>query len=137
MVDTLPPDAVALEPAPMWPPNHSMHRVTVDDCVDVTDGCDPDVEVFFLSATSDEPADARGDGHHAPDIRPDGCDAVMLRAERQGGGDGRVYNLRWRAIDDAGHSIDGTCRVTVPHDQSGRPATDSGEAHAIRFGCDV
>lgn len=133
--DTTPPEAVPLEPAPLWPPNHRMERVTVDDCVEVTDACDPDVDVFFVSATSDEPADGRGDGHHAPDIRADGCDAVLLRAERQGGGDGRVYTLGWRAVDDAGHAVEGTCRVEVPHDQSGRAAVDGGVAHSVDLPC--
>lgn len=50
---------------------------------------------------------------------------------RSGGGDGRVYTLGWRAEDAAGNHVEGTCRVVVPHDQSGGGATDSGEDHRV------
>jgi hypothetical protein len=128
--DTVPPIAKAKEAA-LWPPNHAMHRVTIADCVEVTDACDANVSVRFTSVSSDEPVDARGDGHHAPDVVADGCDAVALRSERQGGGDGRVYRLGWRAADHAGNAVEGECRVVVAHDQSGRPAIDSGEAYRV------
>jgi len=40
----------------------------------------------------------------------------LLRAERAGTGDGRVYTITYRAIDAAGNSAEASCVVTVPHD---------------------
>lgn len=115
----------------LWPPNHKFHTVTGEDCVDVTDRCDEDVEVTFHSATSDEPINDKGDGNTEPDI-VFGCDGVMLRAERQGGGNGRVYTLEWTVSDgEPDHDIHGTCIVSVPHDQSGRDAIDDGVAYTM------
>lgn len=112
----------------LWPPNHRMHAIDVRDCVEVVDACDDDddVELFFTHVHSDEPDDARGDGHTEPDIVIDDCTRVQLRAERQGGGDGRVYTLGVRAEDAAGNVTEGSCEVTVPHDQRGDDAVDSG-----------
>lgn len=121
VVDTLPP---RIEPAEieLWPPNHALHRITVEECAPARDLCDPDVQSWFTYATSDEPEDAEGDGSTEGDVRFDGCGAVELRAERQGGGNGRVYTLGVRAVDASGNTRDGECRVIVPHDTSGVPA---------------
>ena len=105
----------------LWPPNHKFHTIYGEDCV--RDACDTDLQVTFLSATSDEPVNAKGDGNTEPDIILD-CDRLELRSERQGGSNGRVYTLEWRAVDDAGHETLGQCIVSVPHDQSGREAID-------------
>lgn len=111
-------DAIAL-----WPPNHKFHTISGSDCV--VDRCDgEDVDVVFHYASSDEPVNAKGDGNTEPDIIL-ACDSVQLRAERQGGSDGRVYKLGWKAVDAAGNPTEGTCVVAVPHDQSGREAVDS------------
>jgi len=53
---------------------------------------------------------------------------VQLRSERQGGSNGRVYKLGWKATDDSGNETEGKCVVVVPHDQSGREAIDDGAA---------
>ena len=130
VVDTTPPE---IEPVvvELWPPNHKMHDITPYDCLDIRDACDADVEAWFTWASSDEPVNANGDGNTEPDIVALGCGGVSLRAERQGGGDGRVYTLGWMAADDAGNTAEGTCQVVVPHDQSGRDAIDSGEDHRV------
>lgn len=130
VVDSAPP-VVTPRTVELWPPNHRLHTITPEDCVAVEDACDADVRVVFTHATSDEPPDGRGDGHHAPDIVDLGCDGVKLRAERSGPGDGRVYTLGWRAEDDAGNVAEGTCRVVVPHDQSGREAVAGEPAYEV------
>jgi hypothetical protein len=130
VVDTTPPTATTQETI-LWPPNHAMHRITLADCVDAHDTCDDQVAVRFTYVASDEPVDARGDGHSAPDVIAAGCDAVDLRSERQGGGDGRIYRLGWRAQDLSGNATDGECRVVITHDQSGRAAVSSGEAYRV------
>ncbi|MGG3471578.1 hypothetical protein ABES02_29445, partial [Neobacillus pocheonensis] len=41
----------------------------------------------------------------------------LLKAERSGGGPGRVYTITYTASDKAGHVTTGTSTVTVPHDR--------------------
>ncbi len=125
--DTVPPEAVD-EVIELWPPNHKLHTISGEDCV--RDACDGDLHVTFLSASSDEPVNDKGDGNTEPDIILD-CDRVQLRSERQGGGNGRVYTLAWKAVDDAGNETEGECVVAVPHDQSGREAVDDGTSYEL------
>lgn len=125
--DTVPPEAID-EVLELWPPNHKFHTISGEDCV--RDACDGELEVTFLSASSDEPVNDKGDGNTEPDIILD-CDRVQLRSERQGGGNGRTYTLGWKAVDDAGNETAGECIVAVPHDQSGRSAIDDGAAYEI------
>jgi hypothetical protein len=128
VVDRLDPEPID-EAIELWPPNHKFHTISGEDCV--VDKCDgEDVEVTFLSAWSDEPINDKGDGNTDPDIIL-GCDSVQVRAERQGGGNGRVYTLTYVAVDDAGNGNDTEleCVVTVPHDQSGRKAIDDGTVY--------
>lgn len=124
VVDTLPPVATPRSPVELWPPNHRLEDISVHDCVMIDDRCDRDVELYFTHITSDEPLNATGDGNTDADIVVRDCQTVALRAERRGPEDGRVYSLGWRAVDAAGLSVEGTCKVVVPHDQSGRPAVE-------------
>lgn len=130
VVDTRPPSA-APSRTELWPPNHEMHTVSAQQCAGVRDVCDPNPSVRFTSATSDEPVDAEGDGSHEPDISFESPEVVALRAERQGGKNGRVYSLSWQATDASGNASDGTCSVLVPHDASGRPALPDPPAYRV------
>jgi hypothetical protein len=112
----------------LWPPNHKFQTIAGEDCV--RDACDGNLAVTFLSASSDEPVNAKSDGNTEPDIILE-CDRVQLRSERQGRSNGRVYKLGWKATDDSGHETDGECVVVVPHDQSGREAVDDGAAYKM------
>jgi endo-1,4-beta-xylanase len=79
-----------------------------------------DVEVLLLSVTSNEPENGNGDGNTVGDIQ----DAVtgtadfdfLVRAERSGGGSGRVYTANYEATDAAGNSADAFGEAKVPHD---------------------
>jgi len=130
VVDTTPPVANPAHTT-LWPPNHQLHAISAQACAGVVDACDPRVAVHFTGATSDEPADAEGDGAFEPDIAFDGAESVSLRAERQGPQNGRVYTLSWLAHDTAGNSLAGTCTVEVPHDQSGRLAVADAPAYSV------
>ncbi|MEP7126769.1 MAG: hypothetical protein ABJE95_37915, partial [Byssovorax sp.] len=130
VVDTQPP-VVTPHDRTLWPPNHKLHHVSVADCVTAVDVCDGSLKMWLTSATSDEPQNDVGDGNTDPDIVNLGCDGVDLRAEREGPGDGRVYTLGFHVEDAAGHGVDGTCHVTVPHDQGGKTAVDSGPAYSV------
>ena len=43
--------------------------------------------------------------------------SLLLRAERSGKGNGRVYEVAFTATDGAGGNCEGTVSVCVPHDR--------------------
>lgn len=113
---------VRAEPRYLWPPNHKMREVEVK--VRVEDGCgdEGDVTVELVEARSDEPDNGIGDGNTVNDIQEAdlGTDdrRVLLRAERAGPGDGRVYTLVYLVTDGSGNETEAEARVYVPHDAS-------------------
>jgi hypothetical protein len=113
---------VRAEPFYLWPPNHSMQKV--EALVRVRDGCSGrgDYEVELIGAKSSEPDNGKGDGNTTNDIQGDdvGSDDrnVMLRAERSGGGNGRVYTLTYLVTDRSGNETEAEAKVYVPHDYS-------------------
>ena len=118
----------------LWPPNHKFHDIALGDCVTVRNDCGGPYRAEFLWASSDEPIDDKGDGHHSPDILlGDDCDFVSVRSERQGPKDGRVYKLGVRVFDAAGNATDAACTIVVDHDQRGVIAADSGEKYRVTF----
>jgi len=129
VIDVTPPDiTVELNRDVLWPPNHKMAEICA--AVEVTDNCDPNPEFVLESITSDEPDNGTGDGNFPNDIQdadyenPDLC--FDLRSERQGGEDGRVYTIVYRAFDDSGNEAWATVYVRVPHDRSGGAMASSG-----------
>jgi hypothetical protein len=84
----------------------------------------------ITSIYSDEVEDANGngDGSTVQDIVITGKSSFELRAERQGKGNGRVYGVNFKVTDSSGAVQTATCKFVVPHDQSGRGATDDGAA---------
>ncbi|HKP56578.1 MAG TPA: hypothetical protein VJV78_07660, partial [Polyangiales bacterium] len=118
----------------LWPPNHKLHEIDVADCVSARDACDNPLRGEFVWASSDEPIDDIGDGHHAPDIGLSADhEAVCVRSERQGPKDGRVYKLGVRVVDGNGNASEASCTIVVDHDQRGVVAADSGEAYRVSF----
>ncbi|MCK6548859.1 hypothetical protein L6R52_23645 [Myxococcota bacterium] len=130
VVDTSTPTATP-HVVTLWPPNHKLHTIDVDDCVTVEDTCDDDVDVHFTYVASDEPLNSTGDGNTDDDVVGFACERVELRAERKGNGDARVYTLGWRAEDDEGHVLEGECQVVVPHDQGGGAPVTSAEVYRV------
>ncbi|PYS32446.1 MAG: hypothetical protein DMF75_11950, partial [Acidobacteria bacterium] len=118
----------------LTPANHSYHTVNVTDLVaSASDSCDPNVNinsVVISQVSSDEGASASGDIVIASD-----CKSVQLRAERNGGGDGRVYTITFRVRDAAGNTRTAIAKVTVPQDQGNGSAVDSGPAYTVISGC--
>jgi len=123
VVDTVPPVITStVQPSLLWPPNHKMSNITAT--VTATDICYPTVAVVLTSATSNEPDDAQGggDGNTTNDIQGAAIGTpdfqVMLRAEREGTGMGRVYTLTYTATDGSGNAALTSSAVSVPHDHS-------------------
>lgn len=121
----------------LWPPNHKFHNIAVEDCVTAVDACDGPLRGEFIWASSDEPIDDIGDGHHSPDV---GVSAsrrtACVRSERQGPKDGRVYKLGVRVVDSSGNAAEGECAVIVDHDKRGVVGADSGEKYRVTFADD-
>ena len=96
----------------LWPPNHKMKQVAVVGAKDAVSGL-ASVEV---TVTSNEPSDP-SDPDYA--VTPDGSGgfAVWLRAERLGGGSGRIYTIAAQAKDLADNVTTAGATCTVPHDR--------------------
>lgn len=109
----------------LWPPNHKLVPITINA---VTSASNPAVSITILGVTQDEPVNGTGDGDTSPDAVIQG-NTVLLRAERSGGGNGRVYRVSFEALDGFGNSCTGSILVRVPHDKGKNtpPAIDDGQ----------
>jgi hypothetical protein len=94
-------------PSVLWPPNGRLVVVNIEDIVD------PDNDLVTISGmrvTQDEPV--TGDK---------GADAVitgsvlLVRAERLGTGNGRIYEVHFMAEDNRGGQCTASVKVGVPH----------------------
>ena len=109
----------------LWPPNHNL--VDVGLHLSVTDNCSPlSAIAVAVKVTSDERPEINtpGDGNFSPDAIVTGTSInqlVRLRAERMGGGDGRVYLVRITATDQYNNTALKVLRVGVPLSQSAHP----------------
>jgi hypothetical protein len=107
----------------LWPPNHRMETIELSG-----DICGGDSATITITAvTQDEPVNGLGDGDTSPDAVILGGGMVELRRERAGGGNGRVYEISFDAVNGAGVGCSGSVFVGVPHDQSGSPPVDDGQ----------
>ena len=117
--DTRAPEIVmTVDPATLWPPNHTMRLVSRGiAAVDVCDAA-PSLDV---SVASNEPVNGLGDGDTAPDWlverNADGTVNASVRAERSGLGAGRLYTIAVAATDHSGNAATRSGTVTVPHNQ--------------------
>jgi hypothetical protein len=110
----------------LWPPNHKLAPVSI------TGVSDPDNDALKLTitgVTQDEPVNGLGDGDTSPDAAIQGATA-LLRAERSGTGNGRVYHVHFTADDGQGGTCSGSVKVAVPHSKGqGDAALDGGELY--------
>lgn len=117
----LPPvcTGVSPDPALLWPPNHKFRGVTLSGATDPNG--DP-VTLVASGVTQDEPVNGQDDGNTTPDARLTAAgDRVLVRAERSGLGDGRVYRIAFTVTDPLGASCSGVVTVGVPHDMGAHP----------------
>jgi len=108
--------------ASLWPVTHRMAAVGIEGVFD------PDGDAFTLvidAIWQDEPLVGGGSGFTSPDGGGIGSDTALLRVERAGVGDGRVYHVFFTASDGYGNSCSGEVTVSVPFSQ-GIPAVDGG-----------
>ncbi|HUC92840.1 MAG TPA: family 43 glycosylhydrolase [Paenibacillus sp.] len=97
------------------PPNHKLVPVQVK--VSAADGASGIAKVELTSITSNEPDNGSGDGNTEVDIQGAefGTDdrEFSLRAERSGGGEGRIYTITYTATDEAGRNTTASVQVKV------------------------
>ncbi len=127
-MDTTPPEIAELSVGSdnLWPPNHKM--VDVGLTYSVSDACDQD-PIILTQVTSDEPtatAPGAGGARHSSDAEITGDGRVLLRAERSGKGDGRVYVITLTATDECGNSASSGVSVKASHNKK-KGAVDSGQ----------
>ena len=120
--------------------NHKYVAFSLEQCItSIVDQCDGALTVVeaaqIVNVTSDEPESTPGSGNTCNDMDILSSTTVNVRQEREGKGDGRVYTVHATVTDHQGNSTAVTCLVTVPHDQSGRPAIDSGPAFCVGSSC--
>jgi hypothetical protein len=116
VVDTTPPEiTVSVTPDSLWPPNHKY--VLVEATVTAQDACDPSPTITFVSITSNEPDNGKGDGNTINDIVIIDDYTFEFRAERSGMGEGRVYTITYEATDASGNSAQAYATITVNHNQ--------------------
>ncbi len=115
--DTTPPVlSVHISPTESWPPSHQLVPISTD--IQVVDDYDANPVVTLESITSNEAADAQGDGSTSPDIVIDPVTgAIQLRSERSGTGEGRLYTLTWSARDAADNVSTAVATFSVGHDR--------------------
>jgi photosystem II stability/assembly factor-like uncharacterized protein len=104
--------AATATPNSLWPPNHQMVPVTVD--YTATDNCSAQC---VLTVTSNEPINGLGDGDTAPDWEVIDAHDLLLRSERSGKGNGRVYTIQVTCTDPAGNTVIRSTTVKVPKSQ--------------------
>jgi DNA/RNA endonuclease G (NUC1) len=112
VIDTTEPTigGVTTTPNELGAPNHKMVDVRVEYSVTDFSGAPS----CTLSVASNEPINGIGDGHTSEDWRVVDAHHVQLRAERAGGGGGRVYSITIRCADASGNASTGVGTVRVP-----------------------
>ena len=122
----------------LLPPNHDYHTFKIADLISsVTDSCDASLglaDAVITQVTSDEPVNAPGSGNTQNDIViASDCRSAQLRIERQGGGNGRVYDIALHVQDPAGNRTATTVQVMVP--ANGLGAVDDGPHYTVTSAC--
>ena len=122
---------VSADSSVLWPPNHKLRAVTLSGATD------PDGDLVSLSidsVTQDEPVSGdRGGGKGTDAAAAEATNRVLLRAERDGVGDGRVYRVAFTGSDGRGGTCAGVAEVAVPHSRAGT-AIDSAPPGYSSFG---
>jgi hypothetical protein len=140
---------VSSRPTVLWPPFHQYEKIDVKDIVKRvynSKNCPmPECAVNIYSASSDEPEDAigNGDGRTSNDIviLPERhCKhfrhmhkekSVMLRAERDINGNGRVYTITLVVEDEYNAVGTATYEVWVPIDRSNKNVVNDGPCYTV------
>ncbi|MBJ6800279.1 PKD domain-containing protein [Geomonas propionica] len=125
-----PPSCVNAQvvPGALWPPNHKLVPVTITG---VSDPDNDKITLTITGITQDETINGLGDGDTSPDAVIQG-DKALLRAERSGTGNGRVYRINFNAADGQGGACTGSVTVGVPHSKNDAIVDDGQNYNALQ-----
>ena len=129
VLDTTNPEVTCeVSTSELWPANHKL--VDVGFNITAADVCDDDLDIQVSVSSDEDPSEALGAGGkvHCADAVIQGDNSVLLRSERSGGGDGRVYVITATATDNCGNV--GQCQIAVTVAKSMSPKivpVDSGQ----------
>jgi hypothetical protein len=110
------------DPESLWPPNHKLREVHIDGVSD-PDRVYNQVHINVTGVTSDEPVVHHGDRTSPDAVINADSNLVLLRAERDGRGNGRVYQVHFMA-DDGFENCQGSITVAVPHSRAKKSLQD-------------
>ena len=113
-------DLAKPEPATLWPPNQKFVTVALSG---ITDPDNDQVVVVVTKVRQDERVTGGKDSEH--DALRQG-EFILLRADRDGKGNGRVYHIDFTAHDSYGGACSGKVTVCVPHSKSHEACVDGG-----------
>jgi|GEM_PF-1207430 len=106
----------------LWPPNHKFQSFTIQGIADDDDQLSIEVQCIH----QDEPLNGQGDGNTSPDAVIQSNGQFEVRSERQGGGNGRVYHVDFKATDSFGASCESSLQVQVPKSKKNLSAINDG-----------
>lgn len=135
VVDTTPPLLSCSVVVPVI--NQTNHNlVTVGFAATAVDQCEGVLPMTINVFADENDEENTGDGLQSPDAKNIAVGSLRLRAERKGGGDGRVYLIIPEATDSSGNRGFSCCTVTVPHDDTRAAQTSAAQqAAAARAFC--
>jgi hypothetical protein len=122
------PDCSTAEPSQsrLWPPNRNiMESINI---IGVTDPDGDNVSINMDRITQDEPTKLNPGDQFYPDGKGIGTNTAQIRSERDGNGDGRVYEISFTASDSSGATCSDSVFVGVPRNQNSDPM-DSGQRY--------
>jgi hypothetical protein len=122
VADTIAPAVLSCtaDPSVLMKRNHKM--ATVNLTANVSDAGDSAPYVRIVSVTCVDNGEVVGPAMTSEDWRVTDDMTVLLRCERSGRGDGRIYQIAVACTDASGNTSVATVEVTVPHDSRGKKA---------------
>lgn len=103
----------------IWPPNHQWIPIEIDvQASDSISGLDSFSLVSIESSEHENQSGEPGTEEFVKGAEFGTSDtSFSLKASRLGSGNGRIYTIKYEAVDLAGNTVTETATITVPHNQ--------------------
>ncbi len=127
VIGNRPPEITCNDPVVLWSPNHDLFDVSSAFSVVDPDGDPVTLSVRVFSDETETPETGDGTGRHAPDFKEElfeGGRGLIVRSERRGPADGRVYIFVITASDGIAETTEVCIAAVVPHDQNDESLVD-------------
>ncbi len=112
----------------LWPPNHKLQEIDVVNVFEIGHEHDQGNKIIITKISQDEPTNGLGDGDTPIDgvIKPG---YALIRQERQGGGNGRVYIISFTASNGYGVACSGSVKICVPLAANSKTCKNDGQKY--------